>query len=76
MTDPVNAHVADMIQAHGPEYARVVEARRERERERKRDARRRQIPEQIERERERKRDERRQQTPRAARAPARAKALS
>jgi len=63
MTDPVDPGVADMIQAHGPEYARVVEARRERERERKREARRRQTPEQIERERERKRDERRQQTP-------------
>jgi hypothetical protein len=58
MTDPVGARLADMIQARGAEYARAIEARREHERERKREARRRQTPDQIDRERARKRETR------------------
>jgi hypothetical protein len=58
MTGPVGARLADMIQARGAEYARAIEARREHERERKREARRRQTPDQIDRERARKRETR------------------
>jgi hypothetical protein len=55
MTDPeVAARIVDMTQARGSEYERTVEARRERRRARKREARRRQTPEQRERERNRK----------------------
>jgi hypothetical protein len=56
--------VRDMIKALGPEYALAVEARRENERQRKRDARQQQTPEQIGRERERKREARASQPPR------------
>src|SRR5215472_5235120 len=52
-----------MTQAGGAEYERAIEARRERERARKREARRRQTPEQRERERNRKRKARAIQTP-------------
>lgn len=64
MTDPdVARRVADMIRARGGEYERAVEARRERERERKQEARRQLAPEQQERERSRKHTARMLQTP-------------
>ena len=64
MTDlEATARIADMTKARGGEYERTVEARRERERARKREERRRQTPEQRERERERKHGARTTQTP-------------
>ena len=64
MSDPnINARVEDSIRARGPDYQRLVERRRELERSRKREARKRQTPEQREHERERKREARLQQTP-------------
>jgi DNA polymerase type B, organellar and viral len=62
MSDPNNARVEDNIRARGPDYQRLVEHRRELERLRKREARKRQTPEQRENERERKREARLQQT--------------
>ena len=45
MSDPnINARVEDIIRARGPDYERLVEHRRERERVRKREARKRQTP--------------------------------
>ena len=64
MTDPdVAGRIVDMTQARGAEYERTVEARRERERARKLEARRRLTPEQRERERSRKHKARTMQTP-------------
>ena len=64
MTDPdVNTRVGDMIRERGAEYEYLVGNRTERERMRKREARKRQPPEQQERERKRKREARKQQTP-------------
>jgi hypothetical protein len=64
MSDPnINARVEDSIRARGPDYQRLVEHRRELERVRKREARRRQTPEQRENERARKRQARLGQTP-------------
>ena len=64
MTDPdVNTRVDDIIQDRGADYEHLVEYRRERERVRKREARKRQTPEQLERERKRKREARKRQTP-------------
>ena len=62
MSDPNNARVEDSIHARGADYERLVEHRRELERVRKREARKRQTPEQRENERERKREARLQQT--------------
>ena len=64
MTDPdVAGRIVDMMQARGVEYKRTVEARRERERARKQEARRRLTPEQREHERSRKQTARTLQTP-------------
>src|SRR4051794_7138669 len=64
MTDPdVAGRIVDLTQARGAEYERAVAARRERERGRKREARRRLTPEQREGERGRKRKARTMQTP-------------
>jgi hypothetical protein len=59
MIDPEVANrIADMAKARGDDYERSLAARRERERARKREARRRQTPEQLERERNRKHEAR------------------
>jgi hypothetical protein len=64
MNDPnINVRVEDSIRARGPEYQRLLEHRRELERVRKREARKRQTPEQREHERARKREARLGQTP-------------
>jgi hypothetical protein len=64
ITDPEAAgRIADMTKSRGADYARTVEARRERERARKQEARQRQTPEQRERERKRKHKARAIQTP-------------
>ena len=55
--------IGEMIRARGAEHQRLAEYRRERERARKRDARKRQTTEQREHERVRKRDARKRQTP-------------
>ncbi len=59
VTTPVN----DIIQDRGADYERIVEHRRERDRVRKREARKRQTPEQLERQRILKREARKRQTP-------------
>jgi hypothetical protein len=64
MADPeVARRIVNMTRARGAKYERTIEARRERERARKQEARRRQTPEQRERERSRKRKARTIQTP-------------
>jgi hypothetical protein len=64
MSDPtIDARVEESIRARGPDYQRLVEHRRELERLRKREARKRQTPEQRENERARKRQARLGQTP-------------
>src|SRR5215470_12093228 len=64
MIDPkVASRIADMAKARGADYERTVEARRERERARKQEARRRQTHEQRERECSRKHKARTIQTP-------------
>ena len=64
MTDPEDCRrTTDMTQVRGAEYKRIVEARRERERARKQEARRLQTAEQRERERDRKHIARALQTP-------------
>jgi hypothetical protein len=64
VVDPeVARRIADMAKARGADHERTVEARRERERARKQEARLRQTPEQRERERSRKRQARTIQTP-------------
>jgi hypothetical protein len=63
MSDPSNkARVEESIRARGPDYQRLVEHRCELERVRKREARKRQMPEQRENERARKREARLRQT--------------
>jgi hypothetical protein len=63
MTDPsVDARVPESIQARGADYQRLPELRHERERVRKREARKQQTPEQRERERIRKQNARKKQT--------------
>ena len=64
MIDPeTGSRIADMTKSRGAEYERTVEARRERERVRKQEARRRQTPEQRLRERNRKKEARAVETP-------------
>ena len=64
MSDPsINERVEGSMGARGPDHERLVEHRRELERMRKREARKRQTPEQQEHERERKREARLRQTP-------------
>jgi hypothetical protein len=62
MTDPEEDLIVNMTQERGAEYQHTVKARRERERVRKREARRRQTADQRERERNRKRQGRLTQT--------------
>ena len=63
MTDPdVAQHIGEIIPPWPADYDRLVEYRRERERIRKREARKRQTPEHRERERIRKQEERKRQT--------------
>jgi hypothetical protein len=57
------ARVAEMIRERGVEYERLIGQRTERERTRKREARKRRTAEQLDRERERKREARKRQTP-------------
>jgi hypothetical protein len=64
MTDPyIAARIGNMIRARGADYERLVENRRDRERVRKREARKQQTPEQRDREGGRKRQARNRQTP-------------
>jgi hypothetical protein len=64
MTDPnLDARIGEAIRARGARYARLVEHRHERERVRKRKARKLQTPLQRERERVRKQEARKRQTP-------------
>jgi hypothetical protein len=64
MIDPeVLRRIIDMTRACGAEHERAVDARRDRERVRKREARQRLTPEQRRRERDRKRKARTTQTP-------------
>jgi len=63
MRDPDFARrTAELIRSRGAEYERLIEERRERERQRKREARKQQTPDQRERERLRKQEARKHQT--------------
>lgn len=63
ITERLEQRSEEAIRLRGAEHEQLVEDRHERERKRKRDARKRQTPEQRERERARKREARKQQTP-------------
>src|SRR5258708_808429 len=58
----ITSRIGEIIRARGADYERLVQDRRERERERKREVRKHQTPEQREQERARKREARKHQT--------------